>query len=149
MAYVILDKISATAHVESIVSATDLLNGQFVELGALQSDGEARLVEAGADKAKKLAFHVSNGLVYGDRENELDFVLKAGKTGRAYVLQEGDIISITVADVANTPVVGANVKPTATGFEVDPLVLDGIRGEIIAFDYDAIAGKMAVIRISI
>lgn len=154
MAYVILDKISATAHIESIRATEDLVNGQFVALGALEADGEARAVTPSGDQAEKLVFHVSNGLVYGDRENELDFVLKAGKDGRGYVLAEGDIVSITLDGVTGVdPVaVGDIVNPHADGFEI----VDGVtvtetgalHGEVIAIDNDAIAGQMAVVRIS-
>jgi hypothetical protein len=151
MAYVRLDKIKATAHLESIVATQDLVNGQFVALGALQADGEARAVVPMTGSAgEKLAFHVSNGLVYGDRENELDFVLKAGKEGRAFVLEEGDIVSITLDGIVGTAVKGALVNPHAQGFNVvdGAEVAGALHGEVIAIDIDAIAGQMAVIRIS-
>lgn len=150
MAYVILDKIGKDQHIESIVATTDLVNGQWVALGALQADGEARMATPSGDQDKELVLHVSNGLVYGDRENELDFKLKAGKVGRGYVVRTGNIVSITFDGVTGTPAVGAKVNPSATGFDI----VDGsetagkIHGEIIAIDIDAIAGKMAVIRIS-
>lgn len=152
MAYVRLDKIGAKAHIESIVASEDLVNGQFVALGALQADGEAREVVPSGDQTKKLVLHASNGLVYRDDENELDFVLKAGKVGRGYVLVEGDIISITFDGVTGTPAKGAFVNPAPTGFEV----VDGttvtevgaLHGEIIAIDNDLNAGQLAVIRIS-
>ncbi|MCM0006261.1 MULTISPECIES: hypothetical protein [Bacillus cereus group] len=150
MAYVILDKIGKDQHIESIVATTDLVNGQWVALGALQADGEARMATPSGDQEKELVLHVSNGLVYGDRENELDYKLKAGKVGRGYVVRTGNTVSITFDGVTGTPVVGAKVNPSATGFDI----VDGsetvgkIHGEIIAIDIDAIAGKMAVIRIS-
>jgi hypothetical protein len=154
MAYVRLDKISATAHLESIVATEDLVNGQFVALKSLQADGEAREVVPSGDQAEKLVLHVSNGLVYGDRENELDFVLKAGKRGRGYVPQDGDIVSISEDGVTGvSPVaVGDIVNPHANGFEI----VDGttvtekgaLHGEVIAIDIDLNAGKLAVIRIS-
>lgn len=150
MAYVRLDKIGANAHIESIVATEDLVNGQFVALGALQADGEAREVVPSGDQTKKLVFHASNGLVYGDRENELDFVLKAGKEGRGFVLVDGDIVSITFDGIEGTPAKGAIVNPHATGFEVlaDPATAGALHGEIIAIDTDMYAGQMAVIRIS-
>jgi hypothetical protein len=147
MAYVRLDKISATAHIESIIANEDLVNGQFVALGALQADGEARKATPSGDQSKKLAFHVSNGLVYDERKGELDFVLKAGKVGRAYVLVEGDIISITLDGITGDATVGAIVNPAPTGFEVAE-VAEPLHGEIIAIENDAVAGKLAVIRIS-
>lgn len=151
MAYVRLDKIKPTAHIESIVSNVDLQNGVFVELGALQADGEARFATPSGDQTKTLAFHVSVPLTYEEHKNELDFVLKAGKVGRAYILESGDIISIQASAVTGgTVAVGAKVVPSATGFDV----VDGaekvgkLHGEIIAIENDAIAGQLAVIRIA-
>ncbi|MEX3625194.1 hypothetical protein [Viridibacillus arvi] len=143
--YVRLDKIKATAHIESIVATTDLLNGQFVELGDLQPDGEARKATPSGDVTKQLVFHASNGLVYGDQENELDFVLKAGKTGRGYVLETGNIISIDDATLAVKDI----VKPDAQGFvKADEAPTEGLRGQVIAVEMDAIAGRLAVIRVT-
>jgi len=148
--YVIMDKIKATAHLESIVATTDLQNGQFLELGALQADGEARLATPSGDQTKQLVFHMSVPLTYEDRQNELDFVLKAGKEGRSFVLETGNTVSISESAVTGTVVVGALVNPSATGFNV----VDGVEevgklhGEVIAIDVDAMAGRLAVIRIS-
>ena len=150
MAYVRLDKISATAHIESIVSDQDLTNGQFLALGALQPSGEARFATPSGDKTQKLVFHVSNGLVYGDRENELDFVLKAGKEGRSYVLVEGDMVSVSEDLISEGYQVGDLVDPAENGFATiaDPATASGLHGEVIAIDNDLYAGKLAVIRIS-
>ncbi len=141
MKYVRLDKVKATAHIESIVATSDLLNGQFLALGALQADGEARLATPSGDTTKQLVLHVSVPLTYEERTNELDFVLKAGKVGRGYVLETGDIISIDDAVLA----VGDIVVPSASGFvEGTPA---GLHGEVIAVEMDAIVGRLAVIRV--
>lgn len=140
--YVRLDKIKATAHIESIVAVTDLNNGLFLELGELQADGEARKVTVSADTTKQLVFHASVPLTYEDRTNEMDFVLKAGKVGRGYVLETGDIVSIDHA----TLVKGDKVIPDVDGFAVGTPA--GLHGEVIAVEFDAIVGRLAVIRIS-
>lgn len=140
--FVRLDKIKATAHIESIVANADLLNGQFLALGALQADGEARLATPSGDVTKQLVFHASVPLTYEDRSNELDFVLKAGKVGRAYVLETGDIVSIDDATLE----VGDIVIPSETGFVEGVAV--GLHGEVIAIEIDAIVGRLAVIRVS-
>lgn len=147
MAYVRLDKIGANAHIESIVATEDLVNGQFVALGALQADGEAREVTPSGDQAEELVLHVSVPLTYEDRTNELDFVLKAGKVGRGYVLVQGDIVSVSFDGVVGTPAKGAKVAPHADGFEIS-LTPTGLHGEIIAIDNDLNAGQLAVIRIT-
>lgn len=146
MAYVKLDKISATAHIESIVATEDLVNGQFVALGELQADGEAYSVVPSGDQTERLVFHASNGLTYGERENELDFVLKAGKVGRAYVLEKGDVISITLDGITDGVKKGDLVKPDAKGFAVTTNADEAI-GSVVAIDVDAIAGQMAVVHI--
>lgn len=150
MAYVRLDKIGANAHIESIVATEDLLNGQFLALGALQADGEARQATPSGDKNKALVFHASVPLTYEDHSSELDFVLKAGKVGRGYVLADGDIVSVSKEAVSGEVAVGAIVEPSPEGFAVaeDPETVVGLHGEVIAIDNDAIAGQLAVIRIS-
>jgi len=142
MKYVRLDKIKPTAHIESIVASTDLVNGQFLALGALQADGEARSATPSGDATKQLVFHASVPLTYEDRTNELDFELKAGKVGRGYILEKGDTVSIDSA----TLVVGDKVVPTADGFAKGTPA--GFEGEVIAIEFDAVAGRLAVIRIN-
>jgi hypothetical protein len=151
MAYVRLDKVGADQHIESIVATTDLVNGQFLALGALQADGEAREVTASGDQAEELVFHASVPLTYEERTNELDFVLKAGKVGRGYVLRQGNIVSVSIADgITGVAVKGALVNPSATGFDVvdGTDVAGALHGEIIAIETDMYAGNLAVIRIS-
>ncbi|WP_324655238.1 hypothetical protein [Bacillus paranthracis] len=140
--YVRLDKIKSTAHIESVVASTDLVNGQFLALGALQADGEARLATPSGDVTKQLVFHASVPLTYLERTNELDFVLKAGKVGRGYVLEAGDIISIDDTTLA----VGDAVVPSPTGFVKGTPA--GLHGEVIAIEQDYIVGRLAVIRVS-
>ena len=150
MAYVRLDKISASAHIESIIATEDLVNGQFLALGELQPDGEAVLAEPSGDKTKELVFHSSVPLTYENGTNELDYKLKAGKVGRGYVLITGDIVSITIEDgVIGNAVKGAIVEPDAGGFKVSetPESVTGFHGKIIDIETDMIAGQMAVIRI--
>lgn len=149
MAYVIIEKASATAHLESIVSTQDLVNGQFLALGELQADGEARVSAPSGDKTKKLVLHISNGTTYRDDENELDFVLKAGKVGRAYVVEEGMTVAMTFDGFEGTPTKGALVDIAVDGkLEVTATPTAGLQGEVIAIDIDSIAGQMASVRFS-
>lgn len=147
MAYVVLDKIKSTAHIESIVANADLAQGAFVELGALQADGEARLATPSADVKKQLVFHASVPLMYGEREREQDFVLKAGKVGRGYVLEDGDIVSIEATAITGTVASNAFVKPAIAGFEVAETEPTGLHGQIIETYTDAVVGAMVTIRI--
>lgn len=150
MAYVILSKIKSTAHLESFIATEDLKNGCFIELGEEQEGEEIRLGVKGATAGKELVYHVSVPLTYEDRTNELDYVLFAGKEGRGYVLEVGNVVTPTVADgVTGVAVKGAKVKAVAEGFEVTEDVTGAdIHGVILRIEEDNIAGKMAVIRIN-
>lgn len=139
--YVRLDKIKATAHIESIVCDTELVNGQFLALGERQLDGEATKVTASGDVAEQLVLHASVPLVYGERENELDFKLKAGKVGRGFVLETGDVISIPKKSLVK----GDVVVPSANGFVKG--TAEGLHGKVILIENDAIVGQVAVIRV--
>lgn len=150
MAYIKLDKIKATAHLESVVATEDLVNGTFLELGELQADGEARLATPSGDTTKELVLHASNGLVYGDRENEFDFILKAGKEGRSYVPETGNVVSFSSDLVGEGVVKNSVVVPAADGKGValhdGVAALTGLHGKVIAIDFDANAGAMTVVR---
>lgn len=144
MSFVRLDRINATAHIESIVSAGDLLNGQFVALGALQADGEARLATPAG--AGDIVFHASVPLQYESLAEEKDFKLTAGKVGRGIVLTKGDIVS-----VLNTGALaeGDAVMSTENGFAVavDPVAEGSVTGSVIALETMGNVGELAVIRI--
>lgn len=144
MAFVRLDKIRATAHLESIVATEDLVNGQFVALGALQADGEARLATPAG--SGNIVFHHSVPLQYESLAEEKDFALKAGKAGRGIVLEKGDIVSVlNTAGHAE----GDAVMSDATGFVtlVDPVAEGSVVGEVIALETLGNVGELAVVRI--
>lgn len=151
--FVRLDKIRASAHIESIVATEDLLDGQWLQLGALQYDGEAYAATPSGNQGgdEYLVFHASNGLIYDQRQNELDFVLKAGKAGRAFVVETGNVISISEDGIAaGNPAIGATVIPHADGFAVGAAPEgSGISGRVIAHDYDENAGRLIVIRLTV
>lgn len=107
-----LDKIKATAHLVSFTFATDLENGRVVALGDLQADGEAYTAKAPADVAKDImVLHASVPMNYNEAELEEDFKLKAGSKGRGYILESGDIFTITDDNFAAAPVLNDIVEP--------------------------------------
>lgn len=107
-----LDKIKATAHLVSFKFANDLQNGAVVALGALDADGETYTATAPADvTADYMVLHASVPLNYDERLGEKDFVLKAGKEGRGYVPERGDVVTITDDQITGTTVVGEVVIP--------------------------------------
>lgn len=143
MSFVRLDKISATAHIETIVATQDLLNGQFLALGALQEDGEARLATPAG--TGDIVFHASVPLQYESLAEDKDFKLPAGKAGRGYVLTRGDIVSILNDGLAE----GDTVVSGANGFEVsvEPIPADAVVGEVLTLETLGNVGELAVIRI--
>ena len=107
-----LDKISGSAHIASFTLVTDLVNGAVVALGALNADGESYVGGAVANVATdRIVLHASVELQYATGALEEDFVLKAGKKGRGYILQKGDIVTITDDQITGTTVLGNYVLP--------------------------------------
>lgn len=108
MAKVFLDKIPSTEHIESVVSETDKLPmGQWLALGKLGDDGESRVATPATGEADAEVFLADAPISYGDPHFDLGtYTLAAGKTGRAFHLQKGDVISVTTDLVADGATVG-------------------------------------------
>ena len=75
MAKVFLDKIKATAHIESVVAKEDLGNGQFLSLGVLGEDGESRVATPATDEASAEVFVADAPLSYGDPHSHGEYVV--------------------------------------------------------------------------
>ena len=111
-----LDKINGQGHIVSFTFATDLVNGAVVKLGALATDGESYTGGAVANVATdSIVFHASVEMQYASDAMEEDFVLKAGKKGRGYILTKGDIVTITDDQITGTKTVGLFVIPVVAG----------------------------------
>ena len=74
MAKVFLDKIKATAHIESVVAKEDLGNGQFLSLGVLGEDGESRVATPATDGASAVVFVADAPLSYGDPHSHGEYL---------------------------------------------------------------------------
>lgn len=107
MALVFLDKISANAHIESVVATKEIGYGQWLKLGVLAEDGEARVATAATSVDDADVLVALDPISYGLPEPYFklaDYKLPAGKLGRAYHMVKGDVISVTkdlVADADN------------------------------------------------
>lgn len=140
-----LDKIKATAHIVNFVFDTDLENGRIVALGDLDVDGETYKASAPADvTADRMVLHASVPMGYDEPDLEEEFVLKAGQRGRGYVLEIGDIVTITDDAFVMVPnkgdivvPVNGNTKLTVASEEPDAK----IKFKVIAKEY--LAGKPA------
>ena len=150
MAYVRLDKIKATAHIESVVHSADLKNGQFLELGVIDETlgGEAVDVEMSTVDTKPEAILVTPHLDYG--EINFDYakqVTKAGKMGRAYILEAGNTLSFSADLVAGEPAVGDMVTVGESGLGIKKVTDSEVAiGKVIGTEYLANIGDLTVVR---
>ena len=123
----------------TFVADEKLENGYFLEIKGkakndilgVQSDYEAYKVQkANADtKRVNLLFHASVENQYDERKLKIDFELEAGRPGRGYMLQLGDVVTIPVSLISGGTVnVGDMLKLTSNGM----LMIDGSGDNAIA-----------------
>ena len=104
----------------TFVAEEALENGYFLEIQGkakneilgVNADYEAyKVVKAGATtKRVNLLFHASVENQYDERKLKIDFELEAGRPGRGYMLQLGDVVTIPVALVTGELAVGKGLK---------------------------------------
>lgn len=152
MGYLRLDKLKPSAHIESFVHTGDVANGQFVNIGALLEDqgGEAVAITKAAEGGKAEAIVTT---VQGVYQNTPDFditkeVTKAGKAGRAHVLETGNVISFLVAnDVVDQFTAGADVAIGADGLGIKVAAEgDEVIGTVQAVELQHNIGDLVVVR---
>lgn len=107
-----LDKVKATAHIVSFTFDSDLENGRIVALGDLELDGETYKAAAPINvTSDRLVLHASVPMNYNEPDIEDEFILKAGQEGRGYILERGDIVTITDDGFTSDPEKGDFVVP--------------------------------------
>lgn len=147
MAYIILEKIEASQHIETIVAEQDLKNGVFVTLGEvaeIEEGGEAVEVTPMAENDTDIVLHASVPLVYEDQKGEADFILKAGKAGRAYRIKDGNQVAFSTDLVTGT---GKFAVPTATGVKlVAEKPATGLYGRVHEVYEDVNVGQLTSIK---
>ena len=104
----------------TFVAEEDLENGYFLEIKGkakneilgVEADYEAYKVQkANADtKRVNLLFHASVENQYDERKLKIDFELEAGRPGRGYMLQLGDVVTIPASLVTGELAVGKGLK---------------------------------------
>ena len=104
----------------TFVADEALQNGYFLKITGkakngilgVDTDYEAYKVEkAGADtKRVNLLFHASVENQYDERKLKIDFELEAGRPGRGYMLQLGDVVTIPASLVTGELAVGKGLK---------------------------------------
>lgn len=116
-----------------------LENGYFLEIKGkakndilgVEADYEAYKVAKATANTKRvdLLFHASVENQYDERKLKIDFELEAGRPGRGYMLQLGDVVTIPVALVTGAGLaVGKGLKLAEGG----KLAVAGEGDEIIA-----------------
>lgn len=151
MAYTRPDKIKATAHIETIVHTADLKNGQFVNLGVIDEKlgGEAVSVTLTPTTTKPDAILMTEHLNYGYPDYDIaKQVTKAGKMGRAYIIEAGNTISFSEDLVAVDVAVGDDVAVGVNGLGLIKAdgVDDVVIGKVIGEDYLANIGELKIVR---
>lgn len=153
MGYLRLDKVKATAHIESFVSETDVKNGQFVNIGAVLEDqgGEAVAIDKAVAGGGAEALVTT---VQGVYQNTPDFditkeVTKAGKAGRAHVLETGNVISFLVKnDEVGLFTAGDDVAVGEGGLGIKLAEgEDRVIGKVQAIEFQQNIGDLVVVRI--
>ena len=123
----------------TFVAEENLQNGYFLEIKGkakneilgVEADYEAYKVQKANASTKRvnLLFHASVENQYDERKLKIDFELEAGRPGRGYMLQLGDVITIPVSLISGgTANVGDMLKLTDNGM----LMIDGSGDNAIA-----------------
>ena len=104
----------------TFVAEEALENGYFLEIQGkakndvlgVEADYEAyKVVKANANtKRVNLLFHASVENQYDERKLKIDFELEAGRPGRGYMLQLGDVVTIPASLVTGELAVGKGLK---------------------------------------
>lgn len=138
-----LDKIGGSNHIASVKLAADMKQGNVVKLTGL-AEGEREIYNAVAPEAAtdKVVLLTSPFNPYSDREDERNFVLKAGKAQRGHYIEKGDIITVTEDLVQGTAVknqfvvlqASEKLKASATAVESSlTFIVDDIENSVPDF----------------
>ncbi len=151
MPIVNLDKLQASAvgNIESVVHTVDMTNGLFFNLGGLKA-GETELREVSAVsestiESDEVLLHATPEVVYSSEKDDIvDFVVKAGKAGRAYHLTVGDIVTLTSDLFTATPTVGEFAVPAYDG---SMKLAPSTDGTILASDATTVLNPRLVLKV--
>ena len=104
----------------TFVADEALENGYFLEIKGkakneilgVEADYEAYKVQKAGATTKRvdLLFHASVENQYDERKLKIDFELEAGRPGRGYMLQLGDVVTIPASLVTGELAVGKGLK---------------------------------------
>lgn len=120
-----LDKVQAKkgGNIDSVKNlSADMQNG-FVFHAESLSSGEREALDViqpatATITAKPLLLHASVETVYLAGQTILDFYLPMGSVGRAYLLKQGDIVTVTDNVITGSTVLGQYVVPQNASFQL-------------------------------
>ena len=129
----------------TFVAEEALENGYFLEIQGkakndilgVEADYEAyKVVKANANtKRVNLLFHASVENQYDERKLKIDFELEAGRPGRGYMLQLGDVVTIPASLVnGEMPAVGDMLKLDVGGKLTKDIVGDKVIAVVEALE---------------
>ena len=113
-----LDKIGGHNHLVSIELTEDIKNGSVVKLGDYAGQDFYKGIKPVALADDRLVFIAASILPYDIRTNIEDVVLKAGERVRAYILQKGDIITITNDGITGVTAINQFVSAVVGAYEL-------------------------------
>jgi hypothetical protein len=121
-----LDKVQAvkSGNIESVKGAADLENGfVFYATDLVSGEREVKTVvqPVTADLLdKNLLIHASVPTTYNAGDTIVNFVLTAGKVGRAYVPAVGDIYTVSDSAITGTSVINQFLIPANASYKLVP-----------------------------
>ena len=129
----------------TFVANENLENGYFLEIKGkakneilgVEADYEAYKVEKANANTKRvnLLFHASVENQYDERKLKIDFELEAGRPGRGYMLQLGDVVTIPASLVnGEMPAVGDMLKLDVGGKLTKDIVGDKVIAVVEALE---------------
>ena len=126
-------------YLASVRMTEDLANGSIVVPGAYEAGARevrACAAPAAGDTIGKLAILGSEEVVKGVKYDTVGgFTNKAGTAARAYILETGDVFSVSKEGFVAVPTVGASVKVAAGAHKLGTAG-DVTVGECVAIEQD-------------
>ena len=150
--YVRLDKLSASGHIETVLTKdAPLVAGQFVNLGKLLNGYGGEATDYTKAETGK-GFDALVAPVFIDRGypgfNLVEQEVAVGKPARALILVKGDVVSFNAENVTGGVVEGDNVTISANGLGLKKAngTSDVVVGKVIAKEQMTNVGELVVVR---
>lgn len=144
MGLIRLDKIGANNHVYNIKLGVAAVNGNVVGLGSY--------VEADVYNGTTIAalttlpiFLAEEFLNYDGRTQETDFTLASGSIVRGYLLERGDVVTVTDDLIDGSSIVAGDLIEASTQLEIKKVATPttGARLSLRVLEKDALNGATA------